>query len=421
MSQFSRDFNPGVPTVSELTGLIKDLLESSFRNVEVEGEVSQPSRSANGHVYFTLKDSRAQMPCVIWRTAASSIGFMPEHGQQLVLSGDIQVYPPHGRYQFIVKSARQAGLGALQQAFEKLKKKLEAEGLFDPLRKKKLPAFPKVAGVVTSAGSAALQDMISTLKQRYPLLKLLVYHASVQGAGAASEIVRGINYFSGRDDVDVVVIGRGGGSLEDLWPFNEEIVARAIFSCEKPLISAVGHETDFSISDFVADVRAATPTQAISLMAPDINELRFQVDDLSMLLLRRMSETIRNHRQRVDALAKTHALHAVLGKMQQYINRVDTLTEKAINTIGNQITENKRTLMDYNGRMASKISILMLRQKMKYDKLNGRLHAVNPDEPLSRGFSRIWQNSQWVKSSGAFAEGKPFEIQWKDGKKAKGG
>lgn len=243
-----------IPTVTELTDKIKALLEKNFVDILVEGEASNVKRSANGHIYFTLKDAGAQLPCVIWRNTAQRLGIDLMDGQQIVVGGDIQVYAPHGRYQMIVGLVQQAGIGKLQQAFEALKAKLKAEGLFEDIHKKPIPKYPKRIGVVTSKTTAAFQDIRSTLEKRWPIAEVLLYHASVQGVNAAPEIVKGIQYFSTQQNVDVVLISRGGGSLEDLWAFNEESVARAVFECEVPLISAVGHEVDFSISDFVADL-----------------------------------------------------------------------------------------------------------------------------------------------------------------------
>jgi len=404
-----------IPTVSELTSLIKDLLEPSFSSVEVEGEISQPNQSSNGHIYFTLKDSRAQIPCVIWRSSAQRLNFKLEHGQQVIVSGDIQVYPPHGKYQLIAKNIRQSGVGALQQAFEKLKNKLMAEGLFDTALKKKLPAFPKKVGVVTSATGAALQDMISTLRQRYPMLTLQVYHASVQGAIAASEITRGIEFFSKMYDVDVLIIGRGGGSLEDLWPFNEEIVARAIHACPIPVISAVGHETDFSISDFVADIRAATPTQAISLLTPDINELRYQVDDLSTMLERRMQNRLDRSKDRVQSMARTYALHAVLEKVNSYRSRVSYSESRLTSLMHNTLQMQTQKTDMLIRKSTSQMELLFLKFQRKHEQLHNRLTLQNPNEPLERGFSRILQSGTWIKRKSEFKSGKPLQIEWKDG------
>ena len=337
-----------IPSVTELTGKIKTVLEQNFMDILVEGEASNVKRSANGHFYFTLKDSGAQLPCVIWRSTVQRLGIDLTDGQQIVIGGDIQVYEPHGRYQMIVNLVQQAGIGKLQQAFEKLKAKLKSEGLFDDIHKLALPKFPQRIGVVTSKTTAAFQDIRATLQKRWPLAEVKLFHASVQGVNAAPEIVNGINYFSNHKNVDVVIIGRGGGSLEDLWPFNEEAVARAVFHCEIPIISAVGHEVDFSISDFVADSRAATPTQAAVMAVPDINEIA--------------------------------------------ANRIASMKEQL---------EYKTT-----GLLRNRRDFLLAFQH--------RLDKQNPNEPLEKGFARVWQNEKWIRSSKDLKKKDSFEIEWKD-------
>lgn len=383
-----------IPSVSELTGDIKSVLESRFGNVMVEGEVSGAKKAASGHIYFTLKDDRAQLPCVIWRSVAQSKNIELAQGQQIVAGGDIQVYPPHGKYQLIVRLVQQAGIGALQKAFEELKTKLREEGLFDDTHKRPLPKFPQTIGVITSETGAAFHDISSTLEQRYPLARILLYHASVQGVNAAPELVRAINYFSEAQNVDVLIVGRGGGSLEDLWPFNEEAVARAIYECSVPTISAVGHEVDFSISDFVADARAATPTQAAVLAAPDINELRFYLDDLDRRLARHMTERVRRQSERVQRLLKTHALQAVLDKVGRMTDRVASLTDHL-----NHLRE-----------------VEFLRRRETLQNLKHRLALQNPNEALEHGYVRVFQEGNWVKHREEFSPKEAFELHWKDGR-----
>jgi exodeoxyribonuclease VII large subunit len=389
------DKTPRVPGVGELTALIKDLMEASFQNVDVEGEVSRPKFSANGHVYFTLKDARAQLPCVMWSSSVQRLNFRPEHGQQLQLSGDIQVYAPHGKYQLIVKQARQAGLGALQQAFERLKKKLEQEGLFNPATKKILPAYPRKIGIVSSLQAAALQDIIDTFRKRYRLAELLVHHAAVQGVQAAPQICRALQHLGQREELDAIILTRGGGSLEDLWAFNEESVARAIYACPLPVVSAVGHETDFCISDFVADVRAATPTQAVALMVPDINDLKFQVEGFEQQLRYTMNNRMSQLRQRVDALGKTHALHAVLQQVREQGVHLRNLQKKA----------------------HSALEIRLLKERQRHQQLENRLQTCNPDTALEQGYTRIRQGGKWIKQAADFDATQAVEIQWKDGRK----
>ncbi|RNC79495.1 MAG: exodeoxyribonuclease VII large subunit [Balneola sp.] len=382
-----------IPSVTELTGKIKSLLEQNFVDILVEGEASNVKQSANGHIYFTLKDSGAQLPCVIWRNTVQRSGIQLADGQQIVVGGDVQVYAPHGRYQLIVSLVQQAGIGKLQQAFEELKAKLKAEGLFDEIHKKPLPKFPATIGVVTSKTTAAFQDIRSTLEKRWPLATVKLYHASVQGINAAPEIVKGINYFSEQKNVDLVIIGRGGGSLEDLWPFNEEAVARAVFNCKVPIISGVGHEVDFSISDFVADVRAATPTQAAVLATPDINETRFYVEDLFRKLELNTKGAVEYYKERVLNLARSHALLAVQQKM---------------NTAQSSIS-------NFKGRLDLLSASILQKKRSTWSELAHRLDKQDPNEPLKKGYSRIWQGGKWIKTKNKFEEGTEFEIQWLDG------
>ena len=383
-----------IPTVTELTAKIKQLLENNFIDILVEGEASNVKQSANGHIYFTLKDSGAQLPCVIWRSTVQRSGIQLTDGQQIVVGGDLQVYAPHGRYQMIVSLVQQAGIGKLQQAFEELKAKLKAEGLFSDIHKKPIPKFPNRIGVVTSKTTAAFQDIRSTLEKRWPLAEIHLFHASVQGVNAAPELVRGLNYFSESNTVDVIILSRGGGSLEDLWPFNEESVARAVFACDVPVISAVGHEVDFSISDFVADLRAATPTQAAVFATPDINEIRFLVDDLARRVDLNTQGAIQYYKERVNTLAKSHALQVVLQKIQSARSSVEKFQHRSEMLIGNLHQTRKNQLRE----------------------LVHRLDKQNPNEPLERGFTRIWQDEKWIRTSSDFNPRKPAEIEWQDGK-----
>jgi exodeoxyribonuclease VII large subunit len=429
-----------VPSVSDLTNRIKTLLEHNFRDILVEGEISNVSRSRNGHFYFTVKDNEAQLPCVIWRSTAQRLNIDLHDGQQVVLGGDLQVYAPHGRYQMIVTLVQQAGTGKLQQKFEELKRKLESEGLFDDIHKKPLPPFPFRIGVITSSTGAAFHDIRSTFEQRWPVATLRLYHASVQGLNAAGELVKAIEYFSNQDDpVELIIMGRGGGSLEDLWPFNEEIVARAIFNCPIPIISAVGHEVDFSISDFVADARAATPTQAVVIAAPDINELRYQIEDYSGFLTDHMSKRISRYRDYVSNLARSHALLVVQEKLRFFKNRVESLSGRLSDSMSRRLNEQQSGLLTLTAtleqknpdraiqsrvdeidhrkeRMRARFDRLIVQKQTSFRELYSRLTELNPNAPLERGFTRVFQNGKWIKSAGIFDRSIPSEIEWKDGR-----
>jgi exodeoxyribonuclease VII large subunit len=267
-------------SVSDLTGRIRDLLAGEFTDVFVEGEVSNARAAQSGHLYFTLKDNHAQIRCVCFRTQLARLKFRPEDGLHVTVRGSISVYEARGEYQFYVEHVEPVGLGALQLAFEQLKKRLDAEGLFDPERKKPLPVLPQCVGLITSPSGAAVRDIVNILQRRFPNLHIVLYPVRVQGEGAAGEIVQAIRYFDRKQIADVLILARGGGSLEDLWAFNEETVARAIMACSIPIISGIGHETDFTIADFAADIRASTPSAAAEMVVRTRQEFDSHLCDL---------------------------------------------------------------------------------------------------------------------------------------------
>jgi len=428
-----------IPSVSELTADIKSLIETRFRDILVEGELSNVKESRNGHIYFTLKDDSAQLPCVIWRSTAARLDTPIKDGQQVVLGGDLQVYPPHGKYQMIVTLVQQAGLGRLQQKFEMLKLKLEKEGLFNPEHKKPLPPFPLKVGVITSATGAAFHDIRATFEKRWPIATLLLHHASVQGNSAAGEISEAIRYFNRQESpADLLIVGRGGGSLEDLWPFNEEEVARAIFNSAIPLVSAVGHEVDFSISDFVADERAATPTQAVIISTPDMNEVRFLVDDLTTSLENTLQQKIRYYRDYVYRLAHSHALLVVSDKLRFFKNRTENIKEQLQSRLSRRIYEKESVLKQKQSELEArnpavvlsgkkeKITSLTDKLKSRYERhlhmkrallgeKTSKLRELNPKAPLERGFTRILQDGEWIRSKKTYHADKKVSIEWQDG------
>src|SRR5438093_2437224 len=281
-------------TVSELTGKIRDLLAKNFTDISVQGEISNCREAQSGHIYFTLKDDRAQVRCVFFKQQRRGIKFRPEDGLQVTVRGSISVYEQRGEYQIYVENLEPVGRGALQLAFEQLKKRLEAEGLFDAARKKPLPLLPSRIGLITSPKGAAVRDVVRILRRRFQNVHLTVFPVRVQGEGSAEEIVRALRFFNQRKMVDVLIVARGGGSIEDLWSFNEEIVARAIADARMPVISGVGHETDFTIADFAADLRAATPTAAAELAATAqadwLSSLRADANDLKRAMERVMAD-----------------------------------------------------------------------------------------------------------------------------------
>ena len=428
-----------IPSVTELTHKIKQILEHNFRDILVEGEISNLNRSRNGHIYFTVKDDNAQLPCVIWRSMAERLSVDIRDGQQVVLGGDIQVYAPHGRYQMIVGLVQQAGVGKLQQKFEELKQKLEQEGLFDDIHKKLIPNFPKKIGVITSATGAAFHDIRSTMEHRWPVATLILHHASVQGLNAAGEIAAAIHTFTSMSDpVDLLIIGRGGGSLEDLWPFNEEIVARAIFECSIPVISAVGHEVDFSISDFVADVRAATPTQAVILATPDINEIRFQVEDHTTAIESLLKQKIDHYREYVNRLIHSHAILVVREKLRYHADKTARFIDKLSTQMNHmvyqkeselkhlvsglnrynpsiKIEQSGRQVQSLNERLTNRYERLIRRKSDQIQTLQSGLEKLNPKSPLERGFTRILQNGKWIRRREQLNIKAPIDVEWRDG------
>lgn len=380
-------------SVTELTASIKLLLEDTFFDVKVEGEISNLKPASSGHFYFTVKDAGAQLPAVMWRSVAQRYRTLMEDGLQVQVFGEIQLYVPHGRYQLIVNHLQPAGRGALQEAFERLKLKLQQEGLFNELFKKPLPSIPRKIGVVTASTSAAFQDIRQTIENRFPLTEIVLYPSAVQGDTAANQIVSGIQYLDQRDDVDVILIGRGGGSLEDLWPFNEEIVARAIYACQTPLVSAVGHEIDFTISDFCADARAATPTQAAVMLTPDQNDVRAYLDEQMRILQRPIEHRIQIMGEKMayfESKMNKRYLLSLFEKYEQYLEQ-----------------QHKWMHQQLAHKMQGKA------QDLK--NLETTLKSLNPNLPLEQGYVRVMQEDQWVKRKAHLNQDRPYELIWSDG------
>src|SRR5437867_4405368 len=316
-------------TVSELTERVQGVLETDFFDVWVEGEVSNLRFAPSGHWYFSLKDDQAQLRAVVWKTATRLIRFRPKDGMKVVGRGGLRVYPPRGEYRLSVEVLEPRGKGTLQQAFEELKEKLEKEGLFDGARKRPLPMLPRCIGVVTSPSGAVIQDILRVLSRRYANLEVLVYPARVQGEEAAAEIVQGIRALNRLKGLDVIIVARGGGSLEDLWPFNEERVARALSASKVPTISAVGHETDYTIADFVADLRAPTPSAAAEHVIQAKDEIGARIDALARRQHAALSLTLSRVRSRVARLASHRVFEAERGRLRNHAQRVDDLQRRA--------------------------------------------------------------------------------------------
>jgi exodeoxyribonuclease VII large subunit len=320
----------GYLTVSALTKYIKRKFDADphLQDCYVKGEISNFKKHSSGHMYFTLKDDKARLLAVMFASSARTIKFEPENGMQVLLRGDLTVYEPSGQYQIYIKELKPDGIGELFLAYEQLKAKLADEGLFSPEHKKILPKYPKTVGVVTSPTGAAIRDILSTIKRRYPIANILLFPALVQGEHAALSIAKQIGKANEVGDIDVLIVGRGGGSIEELWAFNEEVVARAIFSSNIPIISAVGHETDFTIADLVADLRAPTPTGAAELAVPHINDLLERLFNLRTRMLRTMQDKITAQNQRLNRLDKSYAFRYPQKLYEQKLEQLDRLTEQ---------------------------------------------------------------------------------------------
>ncbi len=339
-------------TVSEITGAVKRTLEAAYGRVRVRGEISGFRRPASGHLYFALKDGSAQLRTVMFRGAAAGLRFLPADGVEVEAEGEISLYEPRGDLQLIVRRMAPSGVGALMQAFEALKRRLAAEGLFDPERKRPLPAYPWTIGVVTSPTGAAVRDLLHVLSRRWPAAAVVLAPARVQGEGAAEEIARAVERLDRWGGADVLIVGRGGGSLEDLWAFNEERVARALAACRTPVVSAVGHEIDVTIADLAADVRAATPSAAAEIVAPDRREVAAGIRHLAERLERRVRGDLDRRRTRLERLTGAYGFRRPELFLHREEQRVDDLASRLRRGAGERTAGRRRAVESLARRLA---------------------------------------------------------------------
>jgi len=403
-------------TVSELTDRIQGVLETEFLDVWVEGEVSNLKLATSGHWYFSLKDEQAQVRAVVWKTDARLIRFRPQDGMKVLARGQLRVYPPRGEYQISIQVLEPLGKGSLQQAFEELKEKLEKEGLFDPARKRALPMLPRRIGVVTSPTGAVLRDILRVLRSRYADLEVLVYPALVQGEAAAGEIVQGLRALNRIGSLDVIVLARGGGSLEDLWAFNDERVARAIAASRVPVISAVGHETDFTIADFVADLRAPTPSAAAERVVQAKEDLRAQVAALEERRDAALRLRLARVRARVEAAAAHRVFAAERGRLRVQAQRVDELARRAEKGLvrglergraharrlwerleafrfDRQLAARRERLLRHSDRLTAVLRAQAERRRAALARLAASLDGLSPLAVLGRGYALVWDEA----------------------------
>jgi len=397
-------------TVSELTARIRDLLAKNFLHVLVEGEVSNCREAQSGHIYFTLKDDKAQVRCVWFRQQMRGVKFRPEDGLKVTLSGSIGVYESRGEYQIYVEALDPAGRGALQLAFEQLKKKLESEGLFLAQHKKPLPLLPSRIGLITSPKGAAVRDVVRILRRRFPNVHVMLLPVRVQGEGAAGEIARALRFFNQRQQVDVLIVARGGGSMEDLWAFNEEIVARAIFESAIPVISAVGHETDFTIADFVADVRASTPSAAAEIVVQTRREFDKHIVNLRDALGEQLRYRILVLSRRVHELGARRGFRRPLDLLRQQRQRADEQTARLAHGLRSRLAQSRRRFtlahlgiarFDFRARIATvrrrldqqsaelglRAERMLRARRERLERLRLQLEERGPLQVLERGYA----------------------------------
>jgi exodeoxyribonuclease VII large subunit len=368
-------------TVSELTKQIKTTLEEGFPQVSVIGEISGFKAHNSGHWYFNLKDSDAVICCTMWRSFNGYVFFTPRDGMKVIVSGKLSVYPPRGNYQVDVRFLKPAGAGELQAAFEELKQKLAAEGLFDEAYKKPVSGYSEKIGVVTAIDGAAFKDMISVAQRRFPLTEIVIAPARVQGNGAAESIVEGIRALNKRKDIGVIIVARGGGSIEDLWAFNEEIVARAIFASKTPVISGVGHEIDFTIADFVADLRAPTPSAAMEIATPNMDDIIGFINGFDFTSTKTIEKLCRTSGERVKNILNSYGFRQPVDVVRRYNQQVDNLAyrldqvmDRKLLKINNNLSLLTKTIESHDTRKILKKGFAIVRQDQKIVKRTGEFN-----------------------------------------------
>lgn len=381
-----------IATVSQINGYVKKILDHNqiLNNVWVKGEISNFKNHYSGHMYLTLKDEGGVLKSVMFKSAARTLNFMPQDGMKVMARGRVSVYEAGGAYQLYIEEMIPDGVGDLYVAYEQLKKRLGEEGLFDEEHKKPIPRFPESVGVVTAATGAAVRDIINVITRRYPLAEIIIYPAQVQGSGAAQSVAKAIEYFNDRNMVDTIIAGRGGGSIEDLWAFNEEIVARAIYNSKIPVISAVGHETDFTIADFVADLRAPTPSAAAEIAVPSAMELRTAISTYNTRSANAAMKQIESRR----LILKRFRLKTPKARIDDENLRLDNLIRRMEQSFKLKLTQNRKTL----GEAA------------------GKLDALSPLQTLSRGYAiPVKEDGTVIRSVKKLKPGDEFTLKLKDG------
>ncbi|MEH7546338.1 MULTISPECIES: exodeoxyribonuclease VII large subunit [Bacillaceae] len=428
-------------SVNALTKYIKRKFDADphLREVHVRGEISNFKQHSSGHMYFTLKDEKARILAVMFAGQSRFMKFLPENGMKVIVKGEVSVYEPSGQYQIYIREMQPDGIGELFLAYEQLKQRLEAEGLFAPETKKNIPLYPRTVGVITSPTGAAIRDVITTIKRRYPIANILVFPALVQGENAAPSIVKAIEKANSMEEIDVLIVGRGGGSIEELWAFNEEMTARAIFLSKIPIISAVGHETDFTIADFVADMRAPTPTGAAELAVPHIEELMDRILQRQTRLIRVMSGRFNFEKERLNRVQKSYAFRYPHRLYEQRLEQVDRLTERLVRGTSRLtgvkndqyeilskrlqrkhpnegLQEAKRRFDRTQKDLNRAVSQIYVKKQTEFDRIVSTLQALSPLKIMERGYSLAYtEDNRLVKSVNQVKANEQVQIQLTDG------
>lgn len=403
-------------TVTDINNYIKNIVDGDFflSNVTLKGEISNLKFHTRGHLYFSLKDENSKINAVMFNYKNLGLNFIPKDGMNVIVKGKVSVFTTGGSYQITVSNMKEDGIGNLYILFEELKRRLEREGLFSPEHKKKLPRIPKKVGVITASTGAAVKDIISTINRRFPLTEIILFPTLVQGVGAKENIVKMINE-ANESDVDVIILGRGGGSIEDLWAFNEEIVARAIYNSTKPIVSAVGHEIDFTISDFVSDMRAPTPTGAAELVVPSKVEIQSYLNDYKGRIISVINKKIKSYTDTFSKLKSTYILKNPISMYEIDEQKLDNMLEK-LGSIMNYKLEREKSVLNNLSKMISPNMLNRLdKEKIKLENIETKLNLLNPENILKKGYSLTLVEGKIVKSINSVKKGSIIDTKFSDG------
>lgn len=403
-------------TVTDINNYIKNIVDGDFflSNVTLKGEISNLKFHTRGHLYFSLKDENSKINAVMFNYKNLGLNFIPKDGMNVIVKGKVSVFTTGGSYQITVSNMKEDGIGNLYILFEELKRSLEREGLFSPEHKKKLPRIPKKVGVITASTGAAVKDIISTINRRFPLTEIILFPTLVQGVGAKENIVKMINE-ANKSDVDVIILGRGGGSIEDLWAFNEEIVARAIYNSTKPIVSAVGHEIDFTISDFVSDMRAPTPTGAAELVVPSKVEIQSYLNDYKGRIISVINKKIKSYTDTFSKLKSTYILKNPISMYEIDEQKLDNMLEKLGSIMTYKLEREKSKLNNLSKMISPNMLNRLDKEKIKLENIETKLNLLNPENILKKGYSLTLVEGKIVKSINSVKKGSIIDTKFSDG------